>query len=240
MEAANTRAFLSQCESLKRQVEIVIKDLNTLDTNYLNSGSNFEHSRINEEIADSKEQALALLKPYGNIRNSGAKVGIVLPEIVGGENSRAFLRELIVALDAGIGFVGRGTSTSPEEKDRLASLKNQVRPIENWNLGLFKHLSKAIEEQEMAHYLPAAMVAAKVTMYIHERLAGANETEKANKLVEEGLLPAKLEPNFLTGVRLARHYYLHETLEVPEPQESMNIVSFAVDFALRYQKSKMA
>jgi hypothetical protein len=243
VEAASTGAFISLCESLKSHAEIVIKDLNTLDTNYLKVEdgmySRQKQDRISMEIEDSNEQARALLASYENARTTGKKLGIELPEIDAKRNPRAFLREVMVALDTGIGFVGSSRSPlSPEEQDKLASLKKQIKPIEDWNLGIYKHLTKAIEEQEAAHYLSAAMIAAKVSMYVHEQLDGSNETEKTKKLVEKGLLPAKLQEGFLTGTRLARHYYIHETLEIPEPQESMNIVSFSVDLALRYQRSK--
>jgi hypothetical protein len=61
-------------------------------------------------------------------------------------------------------------SISLEDYDRLVSLREQVEEISDFNLNLYRHLVKAIDEYESGHFLASSLIAGKIVQYIYERL----------------------------------------------------------------------
>ena len=149
------------------------------------------------------------------------------------------IMKLIVNCDSAVGYLkGLVTSVPKEVIDTLESQRKRITPIEGFDAPLFKHLSKAIDEHELGHYLAAAMIAGKSANYVNEQLNGGTEEEKVEYLVQKKLLDPNLRENFLKASRKTRNFYSHDLNAVPEPEEALNAVSDAVDMAMKYMKSK--
>ena len=128
---------------------------------------------------------------------------------------------------------------SHEDIDKLYSLRQEIEPLRRSNPKLYQHLENAIEEYENGHYLACALIAGKIFIYCHENiLTGKSEKEKAEVLVEKGLLEEKLKESFLRGGRLARNYFSHDILAYPKPHDSLDLLSQAVKMALIYKRLK--
>jgi hypothetical protein len=146
--------------------------------------------------------------------------------------------KLIINCESAVGYLERVGSPIPKEViDRLEAQRGQIVPVEVFDINLFKHLSKAIDEHESGHYLAAAMVAGKAATYINGRLDGTSEEEKVENLIRKGLVDPKLKESFLRASRKTRNFYSHDLSAVPEPQEALSAVSDAVDLAIKYWKS---
>jgi len=147
--------------------------------------------------------------------------------------------KLAVNCDSAAGYLDGAITPVPKAViDTLESRRQQIVPIEEFDAHLFKHLSNAIDEHETSHYLAAAMIAGKTATYVHDKLDGKTEEEKAENLIRLKLLDPKLKDDFLIAGRKTRGFYSHELRAVPEPQEAFDAVSDAVDIAIKYLKSK--
>jgi hypothetical protein len=149
----------------------------------------------------------------------------------------AQLQKLSIECAAAIGFLETLRSPIPtSDKDRLDSLQEQISSLETFNEKLHKHVSKAIEEYVKGHYLAAALLAGKATVYVLEQLPGKTDEEKADELVRSHLLNDQMKPHFLRGARRARSYFTHDITAIPEPQDAISLVSDACDLSLKLKK----
>ncbi len=138
---------------------------------------------------------------------------------------------------------------SSDEYDKLASLKNQVENLRDFNLNLYKHLIKAIEEYENGHYLASSLISGKIIQYIHDKLCSlfdAFETvDKCRKRcnIEKvlrkmanilGLNEKKFLKESIEANKLARNYFTHDINAIPEPHEALRLLIGACDLSLKY------
>ena len=140
------------------------------------------------------------------------------------------------------------SSTPPEDYDRLVSLREQVEGLSNFNLNLYKHLVKAIDEYENGHYLASALISGKVVQYIYDKLCSMfNALEKtesgrrckiesvASQIVKLLGIERKYLKELVETSKLARNYFTHDINAIPEPHEALRLLSGACDLALKYQ-----
>ncbi len=140
------------------------------------------------------------------------------------------------------------SNTSSEDYDRLVSLREQVERLSDFNLNLYKHLVKAIEEYENGHYLASALISGKVVQYIYDKLRSMfntleeGESSKRSKIESVASQIVKLlgikerySKELIETTKLARNYFTHDINAIPEPHEALRLLSGACDLALKYQ-----
>lgn len=146
---------------------------------------------------------------------------------------------LLINCDAAIAYLERIEVRVPADViDKLEAERQQIAQLEEQDIDLFKHLSKAIDEHEEGHFLAAALIAGKVANNVLNRIPGATEDEKAKFLVESKVLDPRVKDGFLKASRKARNFYSHDLLGNPEANEALGAVSDAVDLTLRYLKTR--
>jgi len=137
-----------------------------------------------------------------------------------------------------------GPPLSSEERDRLASLRAQIKELMDFKPNLYKHLIYAIDEYEGGHYLASSLIAGKVVQYIYEqlrnKLGASYDVEQIAKQMTEILgLKGKDKDKHLRELietsKLARNYFTHDINAIPEPQEALRLLSGACDLALKYR-----
>lgn len=147
------------------------------------------------------------------------------------------LDRVIVGCEAAIAHIGSIASNIPVElKDKLDSLRGRIAIFEESNLNLFKHLSKAVDEQEAGHYLGGTLIAAKVTDFVLDKLEGVSDEDKVNYLVEKHVLEKRLKDNFVRGLRRSRNFYTHDINMIPESEEALGILSIACELAIKFSQ----
>ena len=120
--------------------------------------------------------------------------------------------------------------------------------LSDFNLNLYKHLVKAIEEYENGHYLASALISGKVVQYIYDKLCSMfnalEKDEKGKRCKTESVASQVVK---LLGIerrnlkelvetsKLARNYFTHDINAIPEPHEAPRLLSGACDLALKYQ-----
>jgi hypothetical protein len=147
---------------------------------------------------------------------------------------------LLVNCDAATAYLHSIIAPIPKDvEDNLEGQRARITPLEDFDPKLYRHLSKAIDEHESGHYLAAAILAGKTTMYLIEKWPNKTSNEDIAKgLVEKGVLSQALQSSFVTGLRRARGYFTHDLASWPDISEALSMVSDSVDFAMRYWKAQ--
>ncbi len=140
-----------------------------------------------------------------------------------------------------------GPRLNPQEYDRLASLRTQIKEVRDFDLNLYKHLVQAIDEYEKGHYLASSLISGKVVQYVYEKLCSmlnAFEVKNNKKICNVELVAKRLikilgiKTEYLKGLietsKLARNYFTHDVNAIPEPHETLRLLSGACDLALKY------
>ena len=139
-------------------------------------------------------------------------------------------------------------SIPPKDYDRLFSLKEQIEGLRDFNLNLYKHLVKAIEEYENGHYLASALISGKVVQYVYDKLCSMfNALEKeekgrrckiesvASQVVKLLGIERRYWKELVETSKLARNYFTHDINAIPEPYEALHLLTGACDLTLKYQ-----
>jgi len=170
-----------------------------------------------------------------------AKVSIV--KLVGSPKDILDLKNTVTKLalncDSAAGYLDGATMPAPRAVLlNLESRRQEIAPIEEFDAHLFTHLTKAIDEHELGHYLAATLIAEKTVAYVIGKLDGGTEKEKAENLIRMDLLSPKLKAHFLDASRRTRDLRSRELGAFPEPLESLAAVSDAVEIAIKYLNSR--
>jgi hypothetical protein len=125
-----------------------------------------------------------------------------------------------------------------EESDKLNQLRDQIESVRGDEPDLYTHLNTSIEEFENKHNLSASLAAGKVISYGLDQLEGADDVTKARNLVTKRLIKPELEREFVKASRNARAIFSHDIHELPEPSESLNLITSAITISLILGKIK--
>ena len=118
---------------------------------------------------------------------------------------------------------------TPEEIDKLESLRREIAWLESERPDLHRHIIEAIELHANGYYIGSTLISAKIICYVIEKIPGKNDEEKADFLVEKGLIDSDLRPWFIRGVKRARNFFTHKIYAIPEVHESLELLSNAIE-----------
>jgi len=123
-----------------------------------------------------------------------------------------------------------GPHLSPQEHDRLTSLRTQIEELRDFDLNLYKHLVQAIDEYEKGHYLASSLISGKVIQYIYEKLCSmlnAFEVKGDRKVCNIELVARQVIKALEIGneylkelietSKLARNYFTHDINAIQNP-----------------------
>ena len=120
---------------------------------------------------------------------------------------------------------------TPDEVDKLNSLRNELNSIKAIDLGIHLHLENALMEYENRHYLSVAILSGKVIVYVLEQIRGKSYEEKLKELESRNILPKDLKADFLNAAKRARNYYTHNIDTSPVASDALDMLAKSFQFA---------
>jgi len=135
---------------------------------------------------------------------------------------------------------------TPQIKNKLSSLREQLETIEIPDLGINKNIEISIEMFENGNILCSVLFASRVISYtldqfkINKKLIEENENIKSQKsyielitldCINKGIIKKnekKYQSNFLSFIKLARNLLTHNLLFFPDVAESLGILSNSI------------
>lgn len=203
------------------------------------------HGYIGYKIAsliENYNDAVENLGQFVDTNNIGVKQ-VIIEEGEGDEKGLQDVAESLVNLKIGsssaVSYIeSLSSKVSMKDKDKLASLLNEVSTLESYSQPLHAHLVEAIESYEEGKHIAAAITAAKVAIHCLEQIDGKTDEEKVTTLINADLIRKDLGEKYLTGIRRARNIFSHEVNYIPKPQEALSMITESVDLSLFLPKIK--
>jgi len=125
---------------------------------------------------------------------------------------------------------------TPDEVDKLNSLRNELNSIKALDPGIHLHLENALMEYENRHYLSVTILSGKVIVYVLEQIRGKSYEEKLKELKSRNILPEYLEVDFLNAAKRARNYYTHNIDTSPAASDALDMLARSFQFANMLKK----
>jgi len=125
---------------------------------------------------------------------------------------------------------------TPDEVDKLNSLRNELNSIKVLDLGIHLHLENALMEYQNKHYLSVVILSGKVIVYVLEQIRGKSDEEKLKELESRNILPKDLKADFLNATRRARNYYTHNINTSPAASDALDMLAKSFQFANMLKK----